>query len=206
MSAGPGSGYIDHPFEVEVWEEEYSTGRDLWASKPRTQIQKVAEAQALRRGVSISGLYEPSEIDEGDVQRVSTGMRVMRVDEATGEIKQSGPADVVEGSAREVPNGGRRLNSKPSPQSASAVRGGERAAQIQRMYDALAPLGIDEDYARELFLINNPGRKAVKDLPVADVTAIVDKVIATYTTYELAMAALEADEEPEADEEEAEEI
>ncbi len=57
---------MSHPFEVEVYASEYSTGKNLWRDKPRTMIQKVAEAQCLRRAFSISGLYSPEEIDTGD--------------------------------------------------------------------------------------------------------------------------------------------
>jgi len=57
---------MSHPFSVEVYASEYSTGRNLWKDKPRTMIQKVAEAQCLRRAFSISGLYSPEEIDTGD--------------------------------------------------------------------------------------------------------------------------------------------
>ena len=54
---------MSHPIEVEVYASEYSTGKNLWRDKPRTMIQKVAEAHALRRAFSISGLYSPEEID-----------------------------------------------------------------------------------------------------------------------------------------------
>ena len=57
---------MSHPIEVEVYASEYSTGKNLWRDKPRTMIQKVAEAHALRRAFSISGLYAPEEIDTGD--------------------------------------------------------------------------------------------------------------------------------------------
>jgi len=57
---------MSHPFEVEVYASEYSTGKNLWRDKPRTMIQKVAEAQCLRRAFSISGLYSPEEIDSGE--------------------------------------------------------------------------------------------------------------------------------------------
>lgn len=60
---------MSHPFLVEVYESEYNTGKALWKSKPRTMIQKVAEAQCLRRAFSITGLYSPEEIDTGDRQR-----------------------------------------------------------------------------------------------------------------------------------------
>lgn len=61
---------MSHPFYVEVYEKEYNTGYALWGTKPRTMIQKVAEAQCLRRAFSISGLYSPEEID--------TDNRIMR--------------------------------------------------------------------------------------------------------------------------------
>ena len=54
---------MSHPFEVKVYASEYSTGKNLWKDKPRTMIQKVAEAQCLRRAFSISGLYSPEEVD-----------------------------------------------------------------------------------------------------------------------------------------------
>lgn len=53
---------MDHPIEVEVYEEEYSTGQSLWTSKRRTMTAKVAESQCLRKAFSISGLYSPEEI------------------------------------------------------------------------------------------------------------------------------------------------
>jgi len=57
---------MSRPFEVEVSLSEYSTGKNLWQTKPKTMIVKVAEAHALRRAFSISGLYSPEEIDTGD--------------------------------------------------------------------------------------------------------------------------------------------
>lgn len=68
-----------HPFVMEAWEGEYSTGRDLWATKRQTMIRKVALCQALRAAFSISDLYDPSE-------------------------KAMEQPDVVEGTAREIPN------------------------------------------------------------------------------------------------------
>jgi len=52
------------PFEITVWEEEYSTGMDNWEKKRRTMISKVAESQCLRKAFSISGMYAPEEIGE----------------------------------------------------------------------------------------------------------------------------------------------
>jgi len=62
---------MSHPFEVEVQLKEYTSGKNLWQSKPHTMIQKVAEAQCLRRAFSISGLYAPEEIDTGDREVVA---------------------------------------------------------------------------------------------------------------------------------------
>ena len=55
---------MKHPITVEVFEEEYTTGRNLWKDKTRTMIGKVAESQALRRAFRISGLYSPEEMPE----------------------------------------------------------------------------------------------------------------------------------------------
>ena len=60
------------PFSVEVSASEYTQKNKqgevtrFWREKPKTMIQKVAEAQCLRRAFSISGLYSPEEIDTGD--------------------------------------------------------------------------------------------------------------------------------------------
>ena len=55
---------MSHAVSVTVYEEEYSTGRNLWTSKRRTMIGKVAESQALRKAFSISGLYSPEEMSQ----------------------------------------------------------------------------------------------------------------------------------------------
>lgn len=60
---------MKHPITVEVYEEEYTTGRNLWKDKTRTMIGKVAESQALRRAFRISGLYSPEEMPEPDGER-----------------------------------------------------------------------------------------------------------------------------------------
>lgn len=60
---------MKHPITVEVYEEEYTTGRNLWKDKTRTMIGKVAESQALRRAFRISGLYSPEEMPEPPTER-----------------------------------------------------------------------------------------------------------------------------------------
>jgi phage recombination protein Bet len=53
-----------HPTSVTVYESEYTTGRNLWQTKPRTMIGKVSESQALRKAFSISGIYSPEEMEQ----------------------------------------------------------------------------------------------------------------------------------------------
>jgi hypothetical protein len=48
--------------------KEYSTGKALWASKPKTMLIKVAESQALRRAFSISGIYSPEEMGQWECE------------------------------------------------------------------------------------------------------------------------------------------
>jgi len=55
---------MSHAFYVEVYEREYTTGKNLWQTKPRIMIQKVAESSCLRRAFSVSGLYCPEEMPE----------------------------------------------------------------------------------------------------------------------------------------------
>lgn len=59
---------MTNPFYVEVDMAEYSTGKALWGSKPKTMLVKVAESQALRRAFSISGIYEESEMSQWELQ------------------------------------------------------------------------------------------------------------------------------------------
>ena len=52
---------MEHPIEVTVYTEEYSSGKANWAKMPTTMICKVAESQALRKAFSISGIYSEEE-------------------------------------------------------------------------------------------------------------------------------------------------
>lgn len=55
-------------FTVPVYQEadfnEYTTNKNLWASKPKTMIKKVAESMALRKAFNINGVYSPEEMDK----------------------------------------------------------------------------------------------------------------------------------------------
>ena len=55
-------------FTVPVYQEaemsEYSTGKNLWASKPHTMIKKVAESMALRKAFNVNGVYAQKEMEK----------------------------------------------------------------------------------------------------------------------------------------------
>lgn len=55
-------------FTVPVYQEadfaEYNTGRNLWLTKPKTMIKKVAESMALRKAFNVSGVYAPEEMEK----------------------------------------------------------------------------------------------------------------------------------------------
>jgi phage recombination protein Bet len=53
---------MTHPFESEVLFKEYTTGKNLWASKPSIMLIKVAESVCLRKAFRVSGLYDPDEM------------------------------------------------------------------------------------------------------------------------------------------------
>lgn len=54
------------PAREEVSLTEYSTGKNLWATKPETMVKKVAEAAALRMAFpdSLGGIYTHEEMDQ----------------------------------------------------------------------------------------------------------------------------------------------
>lgn len=56
-----------HPAREEVSFSEYSTGKNLWATKPETMLKKVAEVAALRMACpdETGGLYTEEEVGEG---------------------------------------------------------------------------------------------------------------------------------------------
>lgn len=60
-------------FTSLVFFSEYSTGRNLWTSKPRTMIAKVAEMHALRMACpeEMSQLYVEEEKEKGNVIEVT---------------------------------------------------------------------------------------------------------------------------------------
>lgn len=83
---------MKHAITVEVFEEEYTTGRNLWKDKPRTMIGKVAESQALRRAFRISGLYSPEEMPEPPEKDVTPNTDIQKAQEEFEQKKGISPA------------------------------------------------------------------------------------------------------------------
>lgn len=65
------SGHIGD-FTAEVYFSEYSTGKNLWTSKPRTMISKVAEMHALRKACpeELAQSYVEEEIQRETIKEV----------------------------------------------------------------------------------------------------------------------------------------
>jgi phage recombination protein Bet len=55
---------MQHTISSHVLFNEYSTGKNLWATKPAVMIGKVAESVALRKAFSVAGLYSPEELGQ----------------------------------------------------------------------------------------------------------------------------------------------
>jgi len=55
---------FDHPVHQEADFGEYNTGKNLWATKPKTMIKKVAESMALRKAFNVSGVYASEEMEK----------------------------------------------------------------------------------------------------------------------------------------------
>ena len=73
------------PFSVEVSAKEYNRGQGTWNTHPRTMIQKVAEAQALRRAFAIHGIYSPDEMSEPEKHEPKD---ITPSDEPKGKMKK----------------------------------------------------------------------------------------------------------------------
>lgn len=55
---------MNHPIKCKVLLREYSTGKNLWVTKPHIMLQKVAESSTLRRAFNINGIYSPEEMGD----------------------------------------------------------------------------------------------------------------------------------------------
>lgn len=75
-------------FTAEVYYDEYSTGQNLWLSKPRTMLAKVAEMHALRMACpeALAKVYTQEEFDK---ERGATGYDNSAVDD-NADVTSSG--------------------------------------------------------------------------------------------------------------------
>lgn len=55
-------------FKVPVYQEadlnEYDAKKNVWLTKPKTMIKKVAESMALRKAFNVNGAYSPEEMEK----------------------------------------------------------------------------------------------------------------------------------------------
>lgn len=87
-------GYVGD-FTATVDFKEYSKGRDLWLSKPRTMISKVAEMHALRKACpDLAGIYGEEEFAK-EIKNTPEEIE-QKVEAGLGEIQPLPiPAEVV---------------------------------------------------------------------------------------------------------------
>jgi len=76
---------MEHPISVTVRRSEYDTKMSVWKAKPRTMLQKVAEAQALRRAFNVNGVYAPEEFDAVENKKFSTKENEKVIDAETAQ-------------------------------------------------------------------------------------------------------------------------
>lgn len=55
---------FNQPVYQEADFDEYNTNKNLWISKPKTMIKKVAESMALRKAFNVNGVYAPEELEK----------------------------------------------------------------------------------------------------------------------------------------------
>lgn len=85
----------DIPLEHTVEFNEYSTGKNLWKSKPATMIRKVALVQALREAFpdDLGGLYDASEMGENGIDQ-PLPENVIRVESEVEDTKKAIEEDI----------------------------------------------------------------------------------------------------------------
>lgn len=78
--------------EQTVYFDEYTTGKNLWVSKPKTMIKKVAHAHAIRAAFSAcKGLSIAEEFDRNDVIDIDSRGNVIEVN-STGDLQKKANA------------------------------------------------------------------------------------------------------------------
>jgi hypothetical protein len=86
-------GYVGD-FTAKVYFKEFSTGRNLWLSKPRVMIAKVAEMHALRKACpeELAQAYTEEEIEQAPALKVEK--KAMTIEE--GKAKLGAAKDMAE--------------------------------------------------------------------------------------------------------------
>lgn len=118
-------------YTAEVYFDEYTTGRNLWSTKPRTMIAKVAEMHALRMACpeELSQMYSEEEFEkDGPVQHERMEpyqvARVIPAEEDEGQGKRT-PKElppVVEEVAQVVSEEPKREVAPLTPKQAKEMR------------------------------------------------------------------------------------
>lgn len=87
-----------HPAREEVPFSEFTTGKNLWATKPETMIKKVAEATALRMAFpdDLGGVYEESEFDKGPSSQDVQTARIALEQPETGDGVRVDTTGIIE--------------------------------------------------------------------------------------------------------------
>ncbi len=93
-------GYVGE-YTAEVYFDEYTTGKNLWTTKPRTMIAKVAEMHALRMACpeELSQMYTEEEFHSETARepmKPYTVARVIEPEEDDSQGQRREPVEVVE--------------------------------------------------------------------------------------------------------------
>lgn len=85
------------PYVAKVRLAEYNKGKSTWATMPGTMIQKVAEAQCLRKAfpMQTAGLYTPEEMPDEQPQQE----RREEENKAVPQFREEAPAPAIEAPA-----------------------------------------------------------------------------------------------------------
>lgn len=123
-----------YPFTATVYWEEYA-GQNVWLTKPRTMLAKVAESHALRKAFPsvLSGMYVDGEMDQLAI-------------EASGTVREASPG-AIETSAT--------INEQPSAPVDFIEPDRKRANDA--MHAAGDALGMDHQYIRR-FIAERSGK------------------------------------------------
>jgi phage recombination protein Bet len=138
--------HAGHAVTVEVWEQEYSTGQNLWTSKPRTMLTKVAECQAVRKAFNISGLYEPAEmghegaIEGTAVEIVETGAQAQSTSQKESGVQSPVAAAPRPAEAATAPHRGNQGPTATAQQDARVTRD-----QLATLKGLVGAVGMSDD-------------------------------------------------------------